>query len=87
MTECEICGRTSIGENLCEYHMRALENVRLTFSIWKKTTGIEWKEYLSRVMTLDGCGTWVKEIIEYIMSQDDCEELQLPPGHPRDPDV
>lgn len=73
---CEICGRVSLQKGpLCRYHDQALTNLRAMFDTWREALGIDWERYLETISNLDETGMWVKEVIEYLMSQDDLEAL------------
>lgn len=74
---CEICGRaTGEDENLCVYHSQALKELRRRFEDWQKAMHIDWSAYLGALIDLEETGSKVKEVIEHLRSQDDCEAAQ-----------
>lgn len=71
MTDCPICSRESAGgTDLCEYHEEALIRLRAAFKEWERALVIGWSEYLSLVSHTEGLGSWVREIIAYLISKD-----------------
>jgi hypothetical protein len=71
MTECRICGRDGVENNLCEYHHMALNNLKAGFERWKEAiAGLTWKDYIERIDNLESTGQWIREIAEDIMSRD-----------------
>ncbi len=72
MCECPVCGRPKVESGkYCEYHSRAMDNLKSAFEHWKQALGIRWEDYLKRVQALDETGRWVKELIEYLIAEAD----------------
>lgn len=72
MKECRICGRTSTGEDFCEYHSTAYVNLKSVFEKWVAAIeDLTWEKYLVCVRELEYTGQWVREIIDDIRSQND----------------
>ncbi len=70
MSECPICTRPSHDdEHLCPYHQLALENLRDAFDVWADAMDLDWNSYLDYVYAVDGVGSWVREVIEHIKSE------------------
>ncbi|MHA1944349.1 MAG: hypothetical protein ACW96M_08140 [Candidatus Thorarchaeota archaeon] len=71
MMKCGICGRNAKENELCRYHLEAMNNLRAAFGGWKTATGLGWTEYLERLVQIEGTGRWVVDVIEYVNQQDD----------------
>ncbi|MBN2228953.1 MAG: hypothetical protein JW779_05105 [Candidatus Thorarchaeota archaeon] len=72
MSECPICRRDRTGDDgvFCSYHNEAYGNLKHNFERWNQAFGgITWEEYLEKIDYLENTGQWVKEVIEYIMSE------------------
>jgi len=75
MGECFICGRKVESDTeFCVYHIEALENVRIAFEQWKQAMDIQWKDYLEQLLEEENIGKWAREMVEYLMQQDDSSE-------------
>ena len=71
MSECPICGRSSDDKGpLCQYHHLAHKNLCDAYEVWAHAMGIDWTLYLDHVYAVDGIGSWVREVIEHIKSED-----------------
>jgi hypothetical protein len=68
MTKCGICGRDS-DDDLCRYHLEALNNLRVVYDAWKKASEVSWEEYLERLEQIEETGRWVVDVIEYVRQQ------------------
>jgi len=69
LKECQICGRKSVNEDLCEYHQAAHNNLKAVYEIWAEAIeGVAWEEYIKQVYELEDTGRWIKEMIESIIS-------------------
>ncbi len=70
MSECPVCGRESAaGDSMCRYHRIAREHLEKTFVEWEKAQEVTWPQYLDELRASEATGAWVKELIEYIKSQ------------------
>lgn len=76
---CQLCGRKAQSEFLCEYHQRALGNLRTAFGDWQHAMTIDWDTYLDKLEKTDEVGDWVLEIIDFINSQNGPSEWTRPP--------
>ena len=71
MSECSICGRLKdIGNSFCQYHRLANDNLRKEYDVWVNAMNIDWDSYLDHVYATEGAGSWVREVIEHIKSED-----------------
>jgi hypothetical protein len=71
MSECPICSRPSHEDDpLCQYHQHAHKNLREAYEAWIHALDIDWTSYLDHVYAVDGLGSWVREVIEHIKSED-----------------
>lgn len=67
---CELCGRKATEDGrLCQYHTAALRNLKYSYEKWKDALEIGWDQYLNQVHDLDDVGLWVREVIEYLKSE------------------
>ncbi|MGY5854358.1 MAG: hypothetical protein RTU92_12395 [Candidatus Thorarchaeota archaeon] len=72
MPDCMICGRDTLEDSeFCAYHSKAQENLREAFVLWQKGLEISWDDYLNRVQNLESLGKWVRDVVEYIISEND----------------
>ncbi|MHA1925346.1 MAG: hypothetical protein ACXABV_03505 [Candidatus Thorarchaeota archaeon] len=71
MSECPICDRPSHEDGpLCQYHQHAQKNLRDTYEAWAHALEVDWTSYLDYVYAVDGLGSWVREVIEHVKSED-----------------
>ncbi len=77
--KCKICGRNAESE-FCSFHKEAFENLRSKFEEWKKSMNISWMEYLRMLEDNPYTGIWVKEIIQYLLSQNRMEDRSTEDG-------
>jgi hypothetical protein len=71
MTDCPICSRESANNTVfCVYHEEALARLRTAFREWERAMDINWEDYLRRLTRTDGLGSWVREIVLYLISRD-----------------
>ncbi len=72
MTHCDICGRAANDDtSYCTYHYVASDKVNEAFKVWENALEITWDDYLSRIFEEDGLGKWAKEVVKYLMQQND----------------
>jgi hypothetical protein len=71
VTSCEICGRDASDDELCRYHLEALNNLKTGYDGWKKATGMNWEDYMEKIVHIEETGRWVLDVIERIKQQDD----------------
>jgi hypothetical protein len=70
--DCIICGRGTVEDSeFCTYHSTAHENLREAFVLWQKGLEIVWEDYLDRVQDLESLGKWVREVVQYIIAEND----------------
>jgi hypothetical protein len=71
-----MCGRPVVPEStLCHYHQAAHLNLKEGYIEWKRRTSVEWDDYLEVLYNLETLGNWVREVIDFLMSQNDSSEL------------
>lgn len=70
---CEICGREA-ESRFCELHKKAYENLLEKYEVWKRAMGIDWTEYLNKILKNPNTGLWVKEIADKLLSSEQSEE-------------
>jgi DNA topoisomerase-1 len=71
MTECKICGRRIESEDLCRYHLEALNNLHAAYEVWDSASGVSWKEYLVQLEKIETTGRWVLDVVDYVRKQND----------------
>ncbi len=72
--KCIICGFYSEG-SLCFKHRIAARSLTEGYKYWKEAFDISFNEYLREVRKRPETGTWVKEVIDYIVSSNDFKIL------------
>jgi len=64
---CVLCSRSVKyvinGNNLCEFHGIAYQNVIRKFNVWKERAGLDFKSYVEELSKTSLCGTYVKEVL------------------------
>jgi len=69
--KCKVCSREAqIQSEYCELHEKAYQNIRQRFEVWKKASGVEWKEYLKEIAKNPFTGTWAREVAENLLSKE-----------------
>lgn len=69
--KCKVCSREIQSQSeYCELHEKAYQNIRQKFEVWKKASGVEWKEYLQEITKNPLTGTWAKEVAENLLSKE-----------------
>jgi len=71
--KCRICSREAQvhpPSSYCELHEKACRNLCQKFEVWKKASGVEWKEYLAEIAKNPLTGTWAKEVAENLLTQE-----------------
>ncbi len=66
MTKCVICSRDVVDNDLCRYHLEALNNLRMAHDGWKKATGLDWENYMEKLVLIEETGRWVIDVIEHL---------------------
>jgi hypothetical protein len=61
--------------DFCELHTKAHDNIIKTYESWKKTLGISWKEYLSKIAKNPLTGEWAKEVAEFLLNDGDKQNV------------
>ncbi len=64
--KCILCSRRAQKDNLCNYHLMALNKLRDSYEVWKEVLGISWNDYLGKLLKLKSTGVWIKELAQYI---------------------
>jgi DNA topoisomerase-1 len=70
MTGCKICGRNIESEDLCRYHVEALQNLHAAYEGWKSASGVDWIEYLEGLEKTEVTGRWILDVVEYVRQRD-----------------
>jgi len=69
--KCKVCSREAQSQSeYCELHEKAYQNVRQRFEVWKKASGVEWREYLKEIAKNPLTGTWAREVAESLLSKE-----------------
>jgi hypothetical protein len=68
--KCKVCKRET-ESNFCELHDKAYRNIIKEYDVWKKTSDVSWKEYLSEIANNSYTGLWAKEVTEYLMKSEE----------------
>ena len=72
MKPCVICGRTAIDDSeYCSYHNEGFMNLKNAFEVWKEAIDIEWEIFLLRIQEEETLGKWARDVVEYIMQEND----------------
>ncbi|MHA2025616.1 MAG: hypothetical protein ACW98U_06905 [Candidatus Thorarchaeota archaeon] len=58
------------ADELCRYHLEALNNLRAAYDGWNTASGVSWNEYLEQLEQIDETGRWIIDVIEYVRQQD-----------------
>lgn len=69
---CIVCQREPLENNLCRFHLEALEKLRAAFNEWHKRDDIDCIEFLRKVSRLKSTGRWIREISEYFAKKGKC---------------
>jgi len=69
--KCKVCSRQAQTQSeYCEFHEKAYQNISQKFEVWKRASGVDWKEYLREVAKNQFTGTWAKEVAESLLSKE-----------------
>ena len=49
----------------------ALRNVLLKFKVWAAASNVSWMEYLVEIQKNSLTGVWAKEVIKYLIKEED----------------
>ncbi len=75
MSDCEVCGRKAdTGAQFCHYHELASENITKSFEKWQSAMDIQWGDYLVVLGEEENLGKFAREVVEFLMQQDDSSE-------------
>ncbi|MFP3166735.1 MAG: hypothetical protein RXP28_03955 [Nitrososphaeria archaeon] len=69
--KCLVCGSYSEEGLLCFKHRTAAKSLTEGYKYWKEAFNISFNEYLKEVRKRSETGTWVKEIIDYVIASND----------------
>jgi hypothetical protein len=73
---CKICNRNAGERDFCLLHLKAYENILEKYDFWKKALKISWKEYLSEIEQNSLTGEWVKEVANYLISNEEIRNVE-----------
>ena len=65
---CKICNQAKKNSVFCINHTKAYESLEEGFNRWRYALGIQWIEYLEKLVKVSGTGRYVVDIINYILS-------------------
>ena len=65
--KCVICNKEASKDSYCELHLKAYENVIKKYDIWKRASGVFWREYLNEIVKNPLTGEWAKEVAEHLL--------------------
>ncbi len=68
---CKLCNRASTRDEFCEFHLRALQNLKDSYPAWKRALDLSWKDYLSQIAENSSAGNWVKEVAKYLIEHEE----------------
>ena len=68
---CKLCCREAEESGFCQFHSKALKNVRLKFKVWETASNVSWIEYLVEVQKNSLTGVWAKEVAKYLIEEED----------------
>jgi len=66
--KCKVCEREAENQ-YCELHEKAYRNILKEYDVWKKASGVSWKQYLSEIAKNPSTGLWAREVAESLLSQ------------------
>ncbi len=65
---CKVCTRGKANDSVfCRRHYEAYTNIETGFKQWRYALGYPWLEYLEKIRTISGTGSYVEEIINNIL--------------------
>jgi DNA topoisomerase-1 len=65
---CRLCYRDKVeGSVFCSRHTGAYEMLEAVYQKWRYALGVQWVEYLEKVLKTSGTGEYVKEVIQSIL--------------------
>jgi hypothetical protein len=70
MLKCKACDRETAERDFCLLHLKAYENIAKRYHFWRNAVEIFWKEYLSEIEQNSLTGEWVKEVANYLISNE-----------------
>jgi hypothetical protein len=60
---CALCHRDEKpSTGFCVYHSSALENIRVSYKVWKNALDVEWRDFLREVSEMPETGLWAREV-------------------------
>jgi hypothetical protein len=58
------------SEDLCRYHVEALQNLHAAYEEWNSASGVDWNEYLECLERIEVTGRWILDVVRYIRQRD-----------------
>ena len=68
--KCKVCDREAENE-YCELHVKAYRNIVKEYDVWKKASGVSWKQYLNELVNNPYTGVWAREVAEHLMKSEE----------------
>jgi hypothetical protein len=73
---CKACSREAGERDFCPLHLKAYENIVKKYDFWRKGLKISWKEYLSEIRKNPLTGDWAKEVVEYLIRNEEVQNVK-----------
>jgi hypothetical protein len=67
---CKICCRQADETGFCEYHTKALQNLKDKFRSWEVALQVSWRQYLDEVQKNSLTGLWAKDVAKYLIEEE-----------------
>lgn len=67
---CVICGRKA-DEKYCQLHCRAYMNLVKGFQEWKHAIGVNWCDYLKKIVMNPYTGKWAVEVCKDLLAREE----------------
>jgi hypothetical protein len=65
-TKCTACHRKALSDSeYCLHHKQAFDSLINHYKTWVNSYGrISWEEFLTKLLSMQETGRWIKEVIE-----------------------
>jgi len=68
--KCKICSREAIDRDYCQLHLKAYQNIKVTYQKWNKALSVNWPQYLEHIQKNSLTGEWAKEVVKHLIEED-----------------
>ncbi len=67
--KCAICNDLAREFNLCEIHLKAYENLKVSYEDWVKALNnkLSMNEYLEKILNMKDTGRAIREVAKYLL--------------------